>query len=125
MKNLPSFPSLRSALAAGMLCLAFALPALAADVPAPAGTLVAVDAKTNAAWLTQARATYPLDRCPVCGDKLEPGADAKNPEYIYRQAGQLDRLVRFCEDEECIPAFKKDPAKYLAKIDAAKKAAPH
>jgi hypothetical protein len=124
MKKSCLLPALRSALAAGMLCLACALNLNAADTPAPAGTLVAVDAKTDATWLARARAAYPLDRCPVCGDKLETGADAKAPEYIYRQAGRPDQLVRFCDDgDDCVARFKQDPAKYLAKITAAKAAA--
>jgi YHS domain-containing protein len=89
--------------------------------PAPTATLVPVSAKTDAAWLAKARATYGLDHCPVCGDKL----DAKSPEYVYRQAGQPDRLVRFCDEEECVAKFKQDPEKFLKVIAeaAAEKAA--
>ncbi|MES1166662.1 MAG: hypothetical protein ABUL68_01535 [Pseudomonadota bacterium] len=93
-----------------------------AATPAPAGTLVPVSAKTDAAWLAKARAAYGLDHCPVCGDKL----DAKSPEYIYRQPSQPDRLVRFCDEVECVSNFRKDPDKYLKLIDeaSATKAAP-
>ncbi len=43
-------------------------------------------------------------------------------DYVYKQEGKPDRLVRFC-CKNCIKDFKKDPAKYLQKIDdaAAKK----
>jgi len=121
MKNRFSLPSFRSALAAGLLLIAPLLRLGAGDdhsqpsAQAPAGALIPVNAKTDAVWLAHARAAYALDRCPVCDDKLE----AKSPDYIYRQAGQPDRLVRLCGDEECVPNFLKDPAKYLKMIDAA------
>jgi YHS domain-containing protein len=84
------------------------------------GVLVPVDGITDKAWLAQARAAYPLTRCPVCGDKL----DGKSPEYVYRQSGKPDRLVRFCDEDECLVSFKKEPEKYLKIIDdAATKAA--
>jgi YHS domain-containing protein len=121
MKLLRSLPKLIVALATGSLLAA--LPLSAHDghepdptsTPAPAGTLVPVSAKTDATWLAKARAAYALDRCPVCGDKL----DDKSPEYIYQQAGKPDRLVRFCGDAECVPAFSKEPEKYLRMIDDA------
>ena len=54
---------------------------------------------------------YPLDTCVVSGDKLgEMGAP-----YIYMHEG---REVRFC-CKSCVKDFKKDPAKYLKKIDDA------
>lgn len=115
----------RATFIAGLL---FSLPAFLAyggdapanlPSPAPAGVLLPVDAKTDAAWLAKARANYPLTRCLVCGDKLESGGDGKNTEYIYRQAGQPDRLVRFCDDTDCVPSFKKEPGKYLQVIDDA------
>jgi hypothetical protein len=62
---------------------------------------------------------YPLDTCVVSGDKL--GGDMGAPiDYIYKEAGKPDRLVRFC-CKMCIPKFKKDPAKYLQLIDEAAK----
>lgn len=124
MKFIVSLPKLLAMLAATSLLAA--LPLSAHDghepeptsVPTPAGTLVPVNAKTDAAWLAKARAAYALDRCPVCGDKL----DDKSPEYIYREAGHPDRLVRFCGDAECVPAFSKEPEKYLRMVDDAAKA---
>lgn len=71
-----------------------------------------------------AMADYPLDTCVVSGDKL--GGDMGAPyDYIYKQPGQPDRLVRFC-CKGCVKEFLKDPPKYLKVIDdaaAAKKAA--
>ena len=98
----------------GELWLEDVKPAL--PVPS-AGVLFAVDAKTDAAWLTKARAEYPVDFCPVCDDKIAREASPKVPEYIYRVAGKPDRLVRFCADDDCVPNFKKDADKYLKTID--------
>jgi len=62
-------------------------------------------------------ATYPLDTCVVSGEKL--GGEMGAPiDYIYKEAGKPDRLVRFC-CKMCVPKFKKDPAKYLKLIDDA------
>ena len=89
------------------------------EVPASShatvGDLIPVGASTDSTWLARARADYPLDHCPVCGDKL----DSKSPEYVYRQPGQPDQLLRFCDEEECVASFRKDPAKYLGMINAA------
>lgn len=52
--------------------------------------------------------SYPLTTCPVSGEKLENPVDAV-------AAG---RLGRFCCGD-CAASFKKDPAKVIAKIDAA------
>jgi YHS domain-containing protein len=54
---------------------------------------------------------YPLETCVVTGEKLGKMGDPV--DYVYN-----NRLVRFC-CKGCIPTFKKDPAKYLAMIDAA------
>lgn len=84
---------------------------------AGAGKLVRVTEK-EAAWAEKARANYPLDVCLTSDEKL--GSMGKSPEYIYRVAGQPDRLVIFCCDG-CEEDFMKAPAKYLAKIDQAAK----
>ena len=39
-------------------------------------------------------------------------------DYVYRQEGKPDRLVRLCCNH-CVRDFKKDPAKYLKMIDDA------
>lgn len=82
------------------------------------GKLIAVTEK-DAAWAAKARKEYPLDVCVTSGDKL--GSMGKSPEYIYRVDGKPDRLLVFCCDG-CEEDFMKEPAKYLAKIDAAAKA---
>lgn len=79
------------------------------------GKLVAVTEK-DTAWAARARKTYPLDVCVSSGEKL--GGMGKAPEYIYKVDGQPDRLVVFCCGG-CEDDFMKDPAKHLAKIDAA------
>lgn len=58
---------------------------------------------------------YPLETCVVSGEKL----DEMGKPYVYTHEG---REVRFC-CKSCLKDFKKDPAKYLKKLDAAEKAA--
>ncbi len=81
------------------------------------GKLVAV-AEKDAAWAAKARKEYPVDICVTSGDKL--GSMGKSPEYIYRVDGKPDRLLIFCCDG-CEEDFMKEPAKYLAVLDAAAK----
>jgi hypothetical protein len=71
-----------------------------------------------AATAPAAAATYPLTTCVVSGDALEGGDMGGPVDYIHKETGKPDRLVRFC-CSGCIKKFKKDPAKYLAKLDAA------
>ena len=82
------------------------------------GQLVRATDQTDAAWLARARAEYPVSICVVSGDKLEGGAMGEPQDFIYRQAGAPDRLVRFC-CKGCVQDFNKDPAKYLKKLDEA------
>ncbi len=89
-----------------------------APANAKAGQLMAVGEK-DAAWAAKERASYPLDTCVASDEKL--GSMGKSPEYIYRATGKPDRLVVFC-CSGCEDDFTKDPAKHLAKIDAAKAA---
>ena len=64
-------------------------------------------------------AAYPLDTCVVSGEKL--GGDMGEPyDYVYKQAGQPDQLVRFC-CKACLKDFLKEPAVYLEMIKAAEK----
>ena len=86
-----------------------------ATAAADAGKLVAVTDK-EAVWVAQARKTYPLDVCIASGEKL--GGMGKPPEYVYKVNGKPDRLVLFC-CSGCEEDFLKDPAKHLAKLDAA------
>lgn len=62
--------------------------------------------KLDEAIVAKQKPGYPLDTCVVSGKKLDGNA----VDYIY--AGRLVRLC--CKD--CIAAFEKEPAKYLAKI---------
>ncbi len=43
----------------------------------------------------------------------------KPVEFVCKQPGQADRTVVFC-CRACIKKFEKEPAKFLAKLDAAK-----
>jgi hypothetical protein len=122
----------RSLLSALLLAASTALPSLplpAADAakpsdsakkaPAePTGQLVALTPK-DAEWAAEARKTYPLTVCLTSDEPL--GSMGESPEYIYRVEGKPDRLVVFCCDG-CNEDFLKDPAPYLAKLDAAKTA---
>ena len=69
-------------------------------------------------WLAKERANYPLDTCVVSEDSLK-GEDMSGPiDFVYKQDGKPDRLVRFC-CKDCAKDFKKDPTKFLGEIDAA------
>ena len=87
--------------------------AVAADAPA-AGKLVPVTKSTDAAWLAQAQASYPIDTCTVSGDKL--GADMGKP-FVFVYKGQEVKLC--CS--MCKAEFDKDPKKYIKIIRAADK----
>ncbi len=68
--------------------------------------------------LDTAKANYPMMTCVVSGDDLEGGEMGEPFEYIHKEKGKPDRLVRLC-CKDCVRDFKKDPARYLAEIDAA------
>jgi hypothetical protein len=70
------------------------------------------------AWLAKAKAAYPLDTCVVSDEKLEGGDMGAPVDFVYKQEGKPDRLVRFC-CKNCIKKFKNDPAKYLKILDDA------
>jgi hypothetical protein len=97
MKSLVKFTLLAAALALG----SFAARAASDSPKAPAKTA----------------ADYPLTTCVVSGDKLDGDMGAPF-DYIYKEDGKPDRLVRFC-CKNCVKDFKKDPAKYLKMIDDA------
>lgn len=82
------------------------------------GDMAGAPAADKDAWLAKEKAAYPLDTCVVSGDELKPGEMGPPIDYVYKQEGKPDRLVRFC-CKNCIKDFKKDPAKYLKKIDDA------
>lgn len=54
---------------------------------------------------------YPLKVCPVSGEKL----GAMGDPYVYKHEG---REIRFC-CKGCVKDFTKNPARYLAQLDAA------
>lgn len=69
-------------------------------------------AKVDQQMVEQQLPFYPLDTCMVSGDKL--GGDMGKPvDLIYK-----NRLVRFCCDG-CIDDVKKDPTRFIGKLDAA------
>ncbi|EIP96614.1 hypothetical protein OpiT1DRAFT_01035 [Opitutaceae bacterium TAV1] len=67
---------------------------------------------------TVSRADYPLETCVVSGDKLEGGDMGEPIDYIHKEKGKPDRLVRLC-CKSCVRDFRKDPDKYLKQIDEA------
>ncbi len=68
-------------------------------------------AEVDAALVRQQLPFYPLETCPVSGEKLgEMGAPV---DFVYR-----NRLVRFC-CKGCKPKFLADPDKFIAKLDKA------
>ncbi|HMO04153.1 MAG TPA: hypothetical protein PKC67_01740 [Kiritimatiellia bacterium] len=73
---------------------------------------------TAAVDSAEAVAAYPLTTCVVSGDALGGGDMGPPVNYVHKEEGKPDRLVRFC-CKSCIRDFKKDPATYLKKIDDA------
>ena len=104
------------------LLLSLALPAsaaLAAENHGSHGTSSKPAASpADAALIAKARASYPLKTCLVSNEPL--GSMGEAIAYVHRVAGQPDRVVFFCCDG-CSDDFKKEPAKFLGKLDAAKK----
>lgn len=84
----------------------------------PPAASTATPPTDQAAAMEAAIAAYPMNTCVVSGDELDGGSMEKPVNYVYKVEGQPDRLVRFC-CKDCVRDFKKDPAKYLAMIDAA------
>jgi len=76
-----------------------------------AGLVQAEEAPT-----TQPADNYPLTVCIVSGGELGSMGD---PIVIQHEG----RTVKFC-CEHCVGSFKKNPQKYLKKLDEAEKAAP-
>jgi hypothetical protein len=68
--------------------------------------------KLDRAYIAAQKESYPLDTCPVSGEKLGSMGDAV--DYLYGT-----RLVRLCCGS-CKKTVDKDPAKVFAKIDAAR-----
>lgn len=76
------------------------------------------DAGVPAGWPAKAKAEYPLDTCAVSGDRFDSEDVGKPQDYVYREEGKPDRLLRFC-CKDCVNDFKKDPAHYLKIIQEA------
>lgn len=84
-----------------------------ADKKAPAAS------PADSEIIAKARATYPLKACLVSDEAL--GSMGEAVAHIHRVAGKPDRVIFVC-CSGCIDDFKADPAKFLKKLDAAKKA---
>ncbi len=67
--------------------------------------------KIDQAVIAAQKASYPLDTCPVSGEKLTGMGEPV--DYVHGT-----RLVRFC-CKNCIKVFQKEPEKVLAKVDDA------
>lgn len=93
------------------------LPILLAIPSLMLASLASVHAEDAA---PKTESAYPLTTCVVAGDDL--GSMGEPYVHIYKEAGKPDREVRFC-CKGCLKKFSKDPAKYLAKLDAAAKPA--
>jgi hypothetical protein len=96
------------------LIAAFALSAavaVAADAPAKKHHRPATRPSTQAAVQP-----YPLKTCIVSGEEF--GGDMGDPVVMTYQG----REIKFC-CSSCVKKFKKDPEKYLKKLDAAEAAA--
>ena len=108
MKNIRS-------LFAILFTLSAALSFAETKAPAPNAPMA-----PSATWLAQAQSQYPLKTCVVSAEEIG-GSMGPGINYVYQQAGQPDRLVRFC-CKQCQQDFNQDPAKYLKLIDDAAKA---
>lgn len=94
-----------------LVCAAFAFTS---------GTMNAAAAKKKSDAAQKAD-NYPLKTCVVSGEPL--GSMGEFVNYVHKEAGKPDRVVRFC-CEGCIDDFKKEPAKFLKKLDDAPQTSP-
>jgi hypothetical protein len=80
---------------------------------------IAVIGLASVALVTQAAdkkpKPYPLDTCLVADEKL--GADPGMKPYAFTHEG---REIKLC-CKSCLKDFKKDTAKFIAKLDEAEK----
>lgn len=81
-----------------------------------AGAAVVAADKKPAPAAAKPADDYPLKTCVVSDEAL--GSMGDSVKYVHKEAGKPDRVVRFC-CEGCIDDFKKEPAKFLKKLDAA------
>lgn len=96
------------------------ITAIALLLPVLAAPLAGLAQDTKPAKAVKAKA-YPLDTCIVSGEKLDNSPDAKMKPYTFTYEGQEVKLCcKSCEKD-----FKKEPAKYMAKLkEEAAKAKP-
>lgn len=81
-----------------------------------AGVLIAPFATRAADKNSEKAKPYPLKTCVVSDEKL--GGDMGEP-YVFTHNGQEIKLC--CKS--CLKDFKKEPAKYMKKVEAAEKSA--
>lgn len=79
--------------------------------------LVLISATVSNAAEAKKPKPYPLNTCAVSDEKI--GADPGMKPYSFVHEG---REVKLC-CKSCLKDFKKDTAKYIAKIEAAEKKA--
>ena len=79
-------------------------------------TGIAADSKAGAEAAKAKPDNYPLKTCLVSDEPL--GGHGDFISYTHKEAGKPDRVIRLCCDG-CIDDFKKEPVKFLAKLDAA------
>jgi len=79
-----------------------------------AGVLVAPLSSRAAEKKAEKAKPYPLKTCIVSDEKF--GGDMGDP-YVFTHNGQEIKLC--CKS--CLKDFKKDPAKYMKKVEAAEK----
>lgn len=91
------------------------VPALLLALSLAAAPAFAAD-KNQAPAPAKGADTYPLKTCVVSGEPL--GSMGEFVAYTHSEPGKPDRIVRFCCDG-CIDDFKKEPAKFLKKLDDA------
>lgn len=78
-----------------------------------AGNTLAADSSGAIKKAPKAKA-YPLTTCVVSGEKLEGDM---GQSYVFTHEG---REIKLC-CKSCLKDFKKDPAKYVKKLDEAEK----
>lgn len=83
-------------------------------LPAALAVVLGLGALSARADEAAKKDTYPLTTCVVSGEELGSMGDT----IVHQHEG---REVRFC-CKKCVRKFTADPAKYLAKLDAAAQA---
>ena len=87
------------------------LTAIALTIPLLAGPLAGFAGEEKTAAKPK---PYPLKTCVVSGEKL----GEMSPPYVFTYK---DRQIKLC-CKDCLGDFKKDPAKYVKKLEVAEKA---